>query len=376
MNGQWVGSYHDNGSTIGTVVFDIDDMGTHYMGIAYVFPVNQLEPHLAFYIKTSDRKWNFELSLEPIPIHPHTRLFVRWEQIAQLYPNIDFPSLIKAKFSYSNKIMKIEWQSDKNTNGQVSLEKRQGKGKTEYIPLEDVKDWGSFKTFVNSTSCNGCIYRGQAQPQRLRTSFHRTERANLERFLQDIRVLHRHLSARTNHIFNLDNADENGAFFNLVQHHGFPTPLLDWTYSPFVSAFFAYHKISNHEAKKRSNRNKKVRIFIFDQAKWRTDYNQLSSLTRIPLHFSIMEFIAINNERMIPQQAISSVTNIDDVESYIRECEKRQNTQYLRIVDLPVSERPKVMTELRLMGITAGSLFPGLDGACEELKEKLFSVLD
>ena len=34
----------------------------------------------------------------------------------------------------------------------------------------------------------------------------------------------------------------------------------------------------------------------------------------------------------------------------------------------------RVMTERRLMGITAGSLFPGLDGACEELKEKLFSV--
>jgi hypothetical protein len=26
-----------------------------------------------------------------------------------------------------------------------------------------------------------------------------------------------------------------------------------------------------------------------------------------------------------------------------------------------------VIRELRLMGITAGSLFPGLDGACEEL---------
>jgi len=374
MNGQWVGSYYNNGAIIGTIVFDLDDMGTHFEGYAYVFPENQLEPRVAFFIKTNDKKRKFELSLKPLPIHPDTGFFVPWEQIAQRFPNTALPSLIKAKFSYSNKSMKIEWQSDKNTNGNVSLEKRQGKGTTEYVPLEDVKDWVSFKTFVNSSSCNGCIYRGQAQTQRLRTSFHRTERANLERFLQDIRVLHRHLSSRTNHIFNLDNADENGAFFNLVQHHGFPTPLLDWTYSPFVSAFFAYHKINNHEAEKRSNKNKKVRIFIFDQAKWRGDYNQVSMLTRIPLHFSIMEFIAINNERMIPQQAISSVTNIDDVERYILECEKRQNTQYLRIVDLPVSERPRVMTELRLMGITAGSLFPGLDGACEELKEKLFSI--
>jgi hypothetical protein len=31
------------------------------------------------------------------------------------------------------------------------------------------------------------------------------------------------------------------------------------------------------------------------------------------------------------------------------------------------------MKELALMGITAGSLFPGLDGACEELRERLFA---
>jgi hypothetical protein len=31
------------------------------------------------------------------------------------------------------------------------------------------------------------------------------------------------------------------------------------------------------------------------------------------------------------------------------------------------------MRELALMGITAGALFPGLDGSCEELRERLFS---
>ena len=30
------------------------------------------------------------------------------------------------------------------------------------------------------------------------------------------------------------------------------------------------------------------------------------------------------------------------------------------------------MEELSFMGITAGSMFPGLDGACEELREKMF----
>lgn len=87
-----------------------------------------------------------------------------------------------------------------------------------------------------------------------------------------------------------------------------------------------------------------------------------------------MEFIAIDNERMIPQQSISSLTNIDDIEAYIRLLETTTERQYLRIIDLPVRERPAVMQELSVMGITAGSLFPGLDGACEELRERFFRL--
>ena len=85
-----------------------------------------------------------------------------------------------------------------------------------------------------------------------------------------------------------------------------------------------------------------------------------------------MEFISINNERMIPQQAVSSLTNLDDIESYISKLEGGTR-QFLQVVDLPLKQRPIVMRELSAMGITAGSLFPGLDGMCEELKERFFS---
>ena len=159
----------------------------------------------------------------------------------------------------------------------------------------------------------------------------------------------------------------------MVQHHGYPTPLLDWTYSPFVAAFFAYREISNSEATS-TRGDKKVRIFVFDQSQWQQDWMQHSKLTPPPQHLSIMEFVAIDNERMIPQQAASSVTNVDDIESYIRGIEKDKKKRYLQVIDLPWKERPMVMRELSLMGITAGSLFPGLDGACEEIRARIFEV--
>jgi len=191
------------------------------------------------------------------------------------------------------------------------------------------------------------------------------------RFLNDdIPVLHRHLSARTRHIFNLKDADENGAFFNLAQHHGYPTPLLDWTYSPYVAAFFAYRDI---RATGSADPNKRVRVFILDQ-RWKVEINQILFATRPFPHFSIGEFIAIENERMIPQQSISAITNVDDIETYIQSAAQKfgKGVPYLTAIDLPASERPAVFRELSYMGITAGSLFPGLDGACEELKERNF----
>ena len=77
---------------------------------------------------------------------------------------------------------------------------------------------------------------------------------------------------------------------------------------------------------------------------------------------------------MIPQQALSTITNVDDIESYIRHVEHNRKKSYLQVIDLPARERPDVMKDLHQMGITAGSMFPGLDGACEALKEQYFPL--
>jgi len=85
-----------------------------------------------------------------------------------------------------------------------------------------------------------------------------------------------------------------------------------------------------------------------------------------------MEFIAIANPRLVPQQAVITVTNIDDIEAYVLERETEADIQYLYAIDIPASEREEAMRELRFMGITAGSMFPSIDGVCEEFRERNF----
>ena len=80
----------------------------------------------------------------------------------------------------------------------------------------------------------------------------------------------------------------------------------------------------------------------------------------------------IANPRSAPQQALATVTNIADVEAFVREREQEDDAIYLTVCDLPVTERPQIMRELQLMGITFGSLFPGIDGICRDFKDRLF----
>jgi hypothetical protein len=91
-------------------------------------------------------------------------------------------------------------------------------------------------------------------------------------------------------------------------------------------------------------------------------------------HFTVLEPLALNNPRVVPQQSVSSVTNIEDIEAYLMTRERQVGKQYLRVIDLPASERNAVMQELSVMGITAGSLFPGIDGVCKQVRERFFSA--
>jgi hypothetical protein len=183
--------------------------------------------------------------------------------------------------------------------------------------------------------------------------------------LEDIPALYRALSGRTRHVYQMAKPEENGSFLHLVQHYGYPTPLLDWTYSPYVAAFCAFRRVS-------ADSGDAVRIFVFDAKSWRDDLPQIERISNASPHFSIIEFAAIDNDRITPQQALSTVANVDDVESHIRHIVKLRGKTYLSVIDLSAKQRTAVIRDLARMGISAGAMFPGLDGACEELRERMF----
>jgi hypothetical protein len=371
MNGQWIGTF--SGSTTGSVIVNTDERQEHYEGIAVLIEDDQTLPHSVVSFQTKNKEPNFQFRTGPIlALDPGTGNALSLDELKQrLGKHEVFSKYANVTGAVSRESLTLTWLTDTGVEGKCVLPRSKADQASDLVPLE--KNWAQFMDYVSSLKGCRYLFRGQNEPWRLRTSFHRRGRADLGRFLnEDVPALYKHLSARTKHVFNLNNPDENGAFFNLIQHHGYPTPLLDWTYSPYVAVFFAYRGISNEKAASAAA-SARVRIHVFDQESWKRDINQILFVVAPKLHVSIGEFLAIENERMIPKQAASTITNVDDVEPYIQSMEANGKT-YLWAIDLLVSDRRQVVRDLSYMGITAGSLFPGLDGACEELTERNFEI--
>ena len=312
----------------------------------------------------------FELSLRLFPIHPQTGNPTDWSEICKIFPAELVPRMATSRWRVGSDEIAVEWKTEIGTAGAVKLPR--SRNDTAPSVSSTSMSWREFSAYVRDLEPYQRIFRGQTDStKRLRTAFHRTGRANLLKFMnQDIPELYNLLTSHTRHIFKLENAADNGAFYSLAQHHGYPTPLLDWTHSPFISAYFAYKSVKKNDRKE----DKRVRIFVFDRKSWEEDFSQIQKLSPARPHFSVLAAWAIDNPRILPQQGLFTVTNIDDIETYIAKRQEEKSKTYLTAIDLPSTERSEVMQELALMGITAGSLMPGLDGACEQLRERYFDL--
>jgi hypothetical protein len=75
---------------------------------------------------------------------------------------------------------------------------------------------------------------------------------------------------------------------------------------------------------------------------------------------------------MAPQQSIFMISNVADIEKLVLKTASDNGYDYLTAFDIPAIERNKALADLSMMGISAASLFPGIDGICEHMKFRNF----
>lgn len=238
-----------------------------------------------------------------------------------------------------------------------------------------IETWNQYKDWLSNTITNNqsYIFRGQENPNwKLQTTFHRISektKIDLSAYMKNIipKVAYE-ISSNFNEYYDLTNDVNMSSFLAKLQHHGFPTPLLDWTYSPYIAAYFALKDIDI-----RNNSIDYVNIYIFDFISWSNQYEQLLNLENTGKFFSLLQPHALNNQRVPKQMSIATVTNVNDIQNYLENTQnKNPELPFLQYARLPVKEKPLIMNDLALMGINELTLFPGLDGLCKSMKIRYF----
>src|SRR6185437_3299963 len=240
MNGQWIGA-RDGGS----LVVELDDVEDAYSGIAYAVPNDRSQPAAMGSVTVPKGKTSHSEKVTLVPLDRDTGNIMLLDDFSKRFPNLGYTESVEAQWLLSPKKITVSWKTEKGDTGSVDLFKSEGGKPSELKARTDVTTWKRFKEYATELPHYRYLFRGQENNTwRLRTSFHRTGRASINKFVTtDVAALHRALSGLTAHRFNLGDNLDYAAFLNLVQHHGYPTPLLDWTQSPFIAAYFAYNNL-------------------------------------------------------------------------------------------------------------------------------------
>lgn len=241
------------------------------------------------------------------------------------------------------------------------------------VDAKKCADWNEFKTWASNSRAesDAALFRGHGDSRfRLATTLHRAGRTRLERYcLETLPQFRSHAEAVLGTHFNMRDTDDYSMLLGLAQHHGLPTPLLDWTNSPYIAAFFAFSDALEMRATRPGTTH--VRIYALTREFIKSSSPSTVTVPFILPYVCALSISARNNPRLYAQQGQFLVTNIADVERWFCVGQKNSPRPVLLAADVPVDCAAGALEDLAFMGLTAATMFPGLDGVSRMMRHEM-----
>ncbi|MSR03064.1 MAG: FRG domain-containing protein [Gemmatimonadetes bacterium] len=249
----------------------------------------------------------------------------------------------------------------------------------------EIDSWADYQRLVGGSEFRTWAFRGQ-QSARWKlfstiSRYFKTFRVKPEAWSrQELRV--NRIFRRKAHLYlsHVPDRDDDFQWLALMQHHGAPTRLLDFTWSPFVAAFFALEAATEPAAVwglcVPRLLGEQVTTEKGGVAARDLRLNDAGHYDRwfIPnnLRFAVQGEPLVMNQRLVAQSATFVVPGVLDrpVERIIESYRDPQRTLAKIVLDTE-RIRDDAMFSLYSMNITNATLFPGLDGMARSLAYEL-----
>jgi len=253
------------------------------------------------------------------------------------------------------------------------------------ISEHSLNSWREFGQFIQDSHANSpaFIYRGQTDASwKIQSSLDRHEArfpvtpnyggSNPEVFQCPPATRNVHLEAfkeavRGKRGPNPQDIAEN-EWWALAQHHGLATPLLDWTYSPFVALFFAFEEVGCIDWNSRAFSEPKDRVVYV--APFHLITGNGTNAHPAPTVFSVRR--EVTNRLSSQSGLLMKMPPRLDLESSVRSRFQDETTTsnpharaILTRITIPNSDRQACLKFLNKMNINRMALFPDLDGAAK-----------
>ena len=252
-----------------------------------------------------------------------------------------------------------------------------------------LSSWADFKKFTDELSPNWA-FRGQLSADwELRNAIERTDFIRLYEGIEADFVSEFQRGARK--YLSRDEIPEHLIeWLALMQHHGAPTRLLDFTWSPFIASFFAFeachitdsNNITIWAINIKFLKQKAIEILAthfpreFEESANLVNeklFEKIFYANKYSLVFPVEPF-RMNRRYSLQQSVFVSTGNA--LEPFVQQLHflKERSREAVIKIEMPAVLQKEVLRDLQRMNLNRASLFPDLDGYAAALRLRYNSM--